>query len=332
MDNPIEGYFLVTNEGLIFEVKGNVHPRDRYIAYLRYVVDPSGDRQSGEGKTYKKIYALKNRELFLQENYPYFLQPDERYNRVLQVVQKEHVAYSLSPVDGLNRIRDTGIHATPLQRSTIDLAEILVASSGIPWDSVGVTGSQLVDVSTDKSDIDLIVYGEQAGLQLYRLLEEKYDLIDGLQRYTDERLKQHVEFRWGTENPYHSILNGIEQSKVLQGIFSGYDFFIRLVKLSHETSYKYPDRTYHSLGTRVLSCYILDDSQSIFTPCEYQVRCEEVPNLNCITSYRGRYTEHVSRGMHVEVRGRMERVVQNDGSHWFQIILGENDTDYLIPI
>ena len=34
--SPIEGHFLVTEDGLIFEVKGVIHPEERIIAYLRY--------------------------------------------------------------------------------------------------------------------------------------------------------------------------------------------------------------------------------------------------------------------------------------------------------
>ncbi|MHA1905796.1 MAG: hypothetical protein ACW98Y_00755 [Candidatus Thorarchaeota archaeon] len=332
MDTPIEGYFLVTNEGLIFEVKGNVHPRDRYIAYLRYVIDSSGDRPSKDGTFYKKIYPLENREVYLQQNYPHFLQFDTHYNRVLQVVQKDRVEYVLNPIDGLNRFKDRGRHSTDLQSSTIELAEKLVNLSGISWDSIGVTGSQLVDLATEASDIDLVVYGEYSGTKLHSKLGKKYESIEGVQRYEGESLRKHVEFRWGRTSPYSKVLYLIEGSKVLQGLFNGYDFFIRLVKTPQEISYQYSDRIYESIGTRVLRCHILDDSQSMFTPCEYKIRCEEAPNLVSIVSYRGRYTEHVRKGVDVEVKGRMEKVIQSDGSQWVQIILGEKDTDYLIPL
>jgi len=37
-----EGDFLETLEGLIFDVKGLLHPDARVIAYLRYLPDPHG--------------------------------------------------------------------------------------------------------------------------------------------------------------------------------------------------------------------------------------------------------------------------------------------------
>ncbi|KYH39438.1 MAG: DNA polymerase subunit beta, partial [Candidatus Bathyarchaeota archaeon B26-1] len=61
-----EGDFIETLEGLIFDVKGLVHPRERVVAYLRYLEDPSGDRVRA-GKRYVKVYSLERREAILRE-------------------------------------------------------------------------------------------------------------------------------------------------------------------------------------------------------------------------------------------------------------------------
>jgi len=331
MNNPIEGYFLVTNEGLVFEVKGNLHPETHHIAYLRYVIDTSGDRKSNDGISYRKIYPLKDREVYLRRNYPQYLRFDSRHKRVLQVVPLDYVEYILSPVDALVQFRDRGEHLNDLQRATIELAESLVDAFGIPWDSIGVTGSQLVGLATEKSDIDLVVYGEQAGKTLYRSLKENSELINGLERYEGNYLQKHAQFRWGSNNQNLETLSLIESGKLLQGIFDGYEFFIRLVKTPEEVGFVYDDLSYEILGTRVLTCDVLDDSQAIFTPCEYKVECQEIPDLVNLVSYRGRYTEHVHRGMCVETRGTLEKVIHHDGRNWFQLVLGESSTDYLLP-
>ena len=67
-----EGDFIETREGLIFDVKGLVHPPDRVVAYLRYLEDPSGDRRRGD-KTYTKVYSLSDREKTLRNRYPQYL-------------------------------------------------------------------------------------------------------------------------------------------------------------------------------------------------------------------------------------------------------------------
>ncbi|MFX1578032.1 MAG: hypothetical protein ACFFBJ_00135, partial [Promethearchaeota archaeon] len=75
--NLAEGYFIITTDGLIFEVKGIVHPRDRVIAYLRYVPTPSG---------YQKVYDLNERENYLRTNYSSYLWFSEPHGRVVQSV------------------------------------------------------------------------------------------------------------------------------------------------------------------------------------------------------------------------------------------------------
>ncbi|MDF1537358.1 MAG: nucleotidyltransferase domain-containing protein [Candidatus Thorarchaeota archaeon] len=331
MDNPIEGYFLITNEGLIFEIKGNLHPEYQYIAYLRYVFDTSGDRNSEDGVAYKKIYPLKDREVYLRENYPHYLRFDDRHNRVLQVIPFDSIDFVLSPIDALGRIRDRGRHLSDLQRATLELAESLVDAFGIPWNAIGVTGSQLVGLATESSDIDLVVYGEKAGRTLHQGLKKNDETIAGLERYTGKHLLQHTQFRWGLNNQHLKTLSSIESNKLLQGIFDNKEFFIRIVKTSDEMEFVYEDLSFESLGTRVLTCDILDDSQAIFTPCEYQVECRGVPDLVSLVSYRGRYTEHVGKGMCVKTRGTLERVNHRDGRSWLQLILGESSTDYLLP-
>lgn len=331
MNNPIEGYFLVTNEGLVFEVKGNLHPETHHIAYLRYVIDTSGDRKSKDGVAYRKIYPLKDREVYLRENYPQYLRFDSRHKRVLQVVPLDYVEYTLSPVDALAQFRDRGRHLSGLQCATIELAESLVDAFGIPWGSIGVTGSQLVGLATEKSDIDLVVYGEQVGKTLHRSLKENSESIKGLERYEGKYLQQHTQFRWGSNNQNLETLNSIESGKLLQGIFDGHEFFIRLVRTPEEVEFSYNDLSYENFGTRVLACNILDDSQAIFTPCEYKVECQEIPDLVNLVSFRGRYTEHVHAGMCVKAGGILERVTHRDGRNWLQLVLGESDIDYLLP-
>ena len=77
----------------------------------------------------------------------------------------------------------------------------------------------------------------------------------------------------------------------------------------------------------------MDDVNSIFTPCEYIVECSDIPNLTKFVSFRGRFTEHVEKGMIVEARGRLESVanLQSREKH-VQLVLGEKSSDYLISI
>ncbi len=86
-------------------------------------------------------------------------------------------------------------------------------------------------------------------------------------------------------------------------------------------------------GPLSVHCKIVDDSESIFTPCYYIVECEQHPKLTKLVSYRGRFTEHVQRGMIVEAKGRLESVQTSEGNILFlQLVMGESPDDFLIPI
>ena len=66
----IEGAFIESFEGLIFDVKGLVHPPDRVIAFVRYYLHEKGDRIRSDGRRYFKLYDLRERYHFLEKYYP----------------------------------------------------------------------------------------------------------------------------------------------------------------------------------------------------------------------------------------------------------------------
>ena len=329
---PIEGFFLVTKDDLIFEVKGNVHPKDRIIAYLRYVPTETGDRLAIDGTKYKKIYDLLEREEYLEKNFPNYLWNDSVHGRIVQAVNNSDVAFVLNPVDFLRQLRDSGIPLSPLQEASLGLAEILVNNLDLSWENLGLTGSQLTGLATLNSDIDLIVYGDSAGKKFYRSLRKKFDSISNICRYSGSDLDSHVDFRWSS-SLQKDQLKEIEASKVLQGIYNSYEFFIRIVKLSEEAGYNYGNLKFDGHGSLSVHCKIIDDSDAIFTPCYYVVECEQYPKLTKLVSYRGRFTEQVIRGMAVGAMGRLESVRSSEGNDlYLQLVMGESPDDFLLPI
>ncbi|MFW9931098.1 MAG: nucleotidyltransferase domain-containing protein [Candidatus Thorarchaeota archaeon] len=325
---------MVTEEGLIFEIKGSVHPDDRYIAYLRYVPDKRGTRKSDADKGYTKIYDIEKRRIFLRRNFPQYLWFDQYSNRQMQAVPHEKIDFILNPVDALRHMRDKGKHVLDLEKSTTSLVDALLDVSKIQESCIGVTGSQLVGLSGPTSDIDLVVYGEKSCKQLYHSLERDWESISGLRRYENHLLEKHVRFRWGTDNRSFAWLQKREQSKLLQGLYENFEFFIRLVKYPHEVGWKYGERTHSFIKKEiVVEGIITDDSQGIFTPCEYTISCEEHPSLKRVISFRGRFTEHVDKGMLVRAHGRLESVSSvKEGITSQYLILGESAKDFLIPV
>lgn len=329
----LEGYFVVTKDNHIFEVKGIVHPPNRIIAYLRYAPAADGDRINTSGLSYKKIYDLKKREVYLAENHPEYLWNDDVNGRIMQSVSKDSVAYCLSPIDYVKELRNRRQHLTSLQKASLSLIEILVNRANLDWSDVGITGSQLLGLETDLSDIDIVVYGETAGRSLYSFLKDNVDSIPDFERYSGTRLDHHVDFRWGRTNPFWDTLREIESKKVLQGLYRSYDMFIRLVRRAFENEASYGDFVFKTEDECVVRCRIIDDDQKIFTPVSYIVSCTNPSTLTRLVSFRGRFTEHVERGMTIEARGEIQNVtdiISKTTEKW--LFLGERPDDYIIPL
>jgi hypothetical protein len=325
LESPIEGYFVITSDNLVFEVKGVVHPENRIIAYLRYV--PSESLSTG----FKKVYDLVEREKYLREKYPEYLWNSEPHGRIVQSVSKERIESILDPVDRLAQLQDAD-EVTHLERESVILARKLVEVTGIEWSNIGITGSQLVGVAGKESDIDLVIYGSTACRKFYSGLCTKIDNIPEVRRYSGQLLENHVLFRWEAHTNLHPLLIEIERNKMLQGLIGDYHFFIRLVKTPSDLDYVYGDLSYQMRGYQKISGKVLGSNDSIFTPCEYQVECTSIPNLEKLISYRGRFTEQVSTGVQFEAFGRLELVTDHrEDNQYMQLVLGERSTDYLIP-
>jgi predicted nucleotidyltransferase len=329
-ENLVEGYFIITSDNLVFEVKGLLHPRNRIIAYLRYVPD---ENQSKSGIGYQKIYELNRREDYLKSNFPDYLWFSEAHGRIVQSVAREKIVSILNPVEYLANTKHRFKTKNILQKTTNLLVKKLVHWTGISWSDIGVTGSQLLGLATEKSDIDLVVYGKDACRKFYDNLFDKFSKIPGLKPYSGELLNAHVKFRWGNLAEYYDMLKKIESKKVLQGLFNGSEFFIRLVKQPREIDEYYGKMKYEMMDYYTTSCIIRDDSDSIFTPCVYTVESSDNADLRRLVSYRGRFTEQVSIGMFVNAKGRLERVTNTiTGESFLQLVLGESPADYLVPI
>jgi len=330
---PIEGYFLVTTDNLVFEVKEVLQPAERLIAYLRYAPDSSGERCLYDGTRLSKMVDLKDREAYLRSMAPEYIWLDSSKGREIESVPNERIAYLLDPVDSLKELRDMGSHLDNLQQTSVDLARLLVEESKIDWSDVGITGSQLVGLHTEKSDVDLVVYGESPARRVYQTLKRHSASLAEVESYSGCALDQHTRFRWGGVPQFLDLLRERENRKVLQGLFRGYEFFVRVVKLPEEMMIVYGDVVCHHMGEIEAVCRIVDDRDSIFTPAEYDVSSESMSGLVKVVSYRGRFTEHAHTGERVRIRGRLEEVtLVSSGKKYQQVVLGEKPSDYMVPV
>ncbi|MEM3641509.1 MAG: hypothetical protein QXH37_06285, partial [Candidatus Bathyarchaeia archaeon] len=323
-----EGDLIETGEGLIFDVKGLVHPPNRIIAFIRYFSKENGERIL-EGKTYGKIYSLSKRYDWLKRNWPQYLVYDPVFDEVLCEVPVKTVMKQFIPVQKLQEFRSSK-SLDELENLALKSATLLKKTANISWDSIGISGSLLVRLHTASSDIDLVVYGSKNCLKVYSVLQSM--LKDGdapFKPYTRDDLNALFDFRSKDTVMGFEGFVAVESRKVLQGKFLGKDYFIRFVKDWNEMDEKYGDVCYKNSGYAKIEATIAEDSESIFTPCKYKIRNVRViegPKLQPIleiASFRGRFCEQAKTGEVVVAQGKFERVIDHrQNCEYFRLMLG----------
>ncbi|MFX0088666.1 MAG: hypothetical protein ACFE7S_02010 [Candidatus Hodarchaeota archaeon] len=330
-----EGDFLETNEYLIFDVKGLIHPPDRVIAYLRYYPDSSGDRIR-KNQRFSKIYPISERYEFLRKFFPQYLFYDSFSKLMLQAIPLDFIKKRYDPAQRLKEIAEKGAQDS-VEKDVMAFGNIIREASGISVENIGISGSVLVGLHKDESDIDLIVYGSRNCWKVYEALERLLDDSNSrVRKYDEKGLKNMFDFRVrGAPVSFRDFVE-CEKRKRLQGYFNTRDFFIRFVKDWGEISEEYGDSSYESVGRCNVQGIVIDESEAIFTPCKYILGKSEVISgvkvkaIREIVSYRGRFCEQARTGERVSASGKIEFVKSKDGEKYYRLLLGGNERDFMI--
>jgi len=329
-----EGDFLETVDNFIFDVKGIVHPPDRVIAYLRYVPDEKGGR-TRLGVQYRKVYGLKRREAFLRKNAPIYSYFDPVAHRKLQGVPLEKIRVLHEPIEKLQQL-SAKKSLDQMEEDALELVRLLKSATGLPSRRFGISGSLLVDLYDQNSDIDLIVYGKRESHKVLEALKRlQYNMP--LERYDKSGIRRLYEARCMQNAMSFTAFTMHEKRKFLEGRFRRRDYFIRCIKDWSEVKEKYGDRYYYPLGSSIIRAVVDDDSENILTPCVYKVAQAKVLSgkktavPSQVVSFRGRFCEQAFQGERVQARGRVERVINRYGE-WYRMVVGESLSDHLVKV
>lgn len=183
--------YLLTNDGLIFNVLGYDHPEGAYISGLKYV--------AGE----KWLESYREAIDFLQRNYPHYVDQLIR-------VPCESVAQVYFSNQRLPQLRES-FQVGRLQQA-VELADLFAKTLKLPLEAFGLTDSLLWGVGNSDSDIDLVIYGAdncktwlQSSQQIFALPEIEPITPEFIQRpphLSDAAFAQLCE-RKGNQGYYH---------------------------------------------------------------------------------------------------------------------------------
>jgi len=337
----IEGDYLETKKSnLIFDIKGLFHPNNRKICYLRFYPHLNGDRLK-KGIKYRKIYNLNDRFSLLRAKYPKYLFYSEELDLEVQSVMNQEIKKIYTPREYWHNLNEKR-HLSEIEQHSKNLCELFINKGGISQDSIGITGSAMVGLNKDDSDIDLIIYGTENSYDFQEKLPTLLEGITELRKYNVTEYKNHFNWRVGGSDISFGNFMKSEKRKLHQGKFHGCDYFIRYIKSPNDWKGNYYDNKYTNLGRIKIRALIKDSKDSIFTPCSYKIEPLELLDKNLVSneiefkdileinSYRARFCEHAKDGEIVLVEGKLEKVNFANNVEFHRILLTDQAIDKMI--
>ncbi|MDH7564296.1 MAG: hypothetical protein QHH24_05385 [Candidatus Bathyarchaeota archaeon] len=331
-----EGDLAETRDDAIFDVKGLVHPPDRIVAFIRYFPQKSG-RRKRETTAYRKIYPLSLRFKLLKKMFPDYLVHDPVFDEILCEIPVEKVKRIYDPIKRLKEMRNSKT-LDSVEDKALKLASLLKETAGIQWNSLGVSGSILVELHLPASDIDPVVYGSENCRKVYSALQDLlHDQHSHFTSYTVPDLRRLFAFRSRDTKVSFEDFVRTEPRKFLQGKFLGKDYYIRFVKNWNEIEEKYGEVRYVNTGRARINATVTEDSEAIFTPCIYRVNNVQpitgvaAEPIEEIVSFRGRFCEQAKKGETVIAEGKIERVIdRRRGREHYRLLLGNRPEDFMV--
>jgi len=334
--------YLQTEEGYFFCVVGPLHPEDRVIAYLKYVPDPSGKWGSGKKRFARALryYTMLDllETLHLLEGHPEYLHNSPVLGISMSAVPVDRISTHLKPEIKLSQLKRMRSLDT-LQRKAVDLATLISEESRCTIEYFGVTGSLLLDIHQDFSDIDLIVYGRDTCQAVKGTLTRIYDEKSMIRRFDEGRSRE-----WCLNKARMYPVTYEEAARILakkwgRGLFGETMFSVHPAKLEEEVSEKYGDRIFKPEGTVKIEAVVSDAAEAGFMPAVYKVedvRILEGPSIEDIrevTSYEGLYGDIGESEDRIVAYGKLERVANPEtGEEYHRVLIGSPEVqgrDYI---
>ncbi|MHA1913515.1 MAG: hypothetical protein ACW986_08115 [Promethearchaeota archaeon] len=339
----IEGDYIESkNSNLFFDVKGLLHPDDYIICFLRFFPHSDGERIKN-GTNFKKVYNLNERYNILRDTYPKHLFYSKELDLEIQGVKRDEIKEIYTPRAFFQELLVKNVLSLSERRSK-DLCELFISEGNLSPNSIGITGSIMVGLNTEESDIDLIIYGTANSLKFQTVLKDIFERNNNLRKYNLDEYKSHYDWRVGGSGiPFEDFLK-IEKRKQHQGKYKNYDFFIRYIKSLEDWNGNFYDFKYKNYGRIKLIAEIINSEDSIFTPCSYKIEPQKIlessvkskdfkiEDLKEICSFRGRFCENAKEKEKVLVEGKLEKVNYKNASEYFRILLTDQTKDKMLVI
>jgi len=334
---PRDGETLLTKEGFIFYVFGYEHPDNRVFAFLKYI--PSNlahhfpirflKQKWKLGKIElsrpEKLYTAQNYQKFLEtfrSSFPHYLYCCPFRGKEVLSVPLDHIERVYLPGECLQALFKKE-KKDAIQNEAVELVSLLSTESEVSIQDFGIHGSVGLNMHSEYSDIDLVVYGSQNFKKLETVVN----------KLADEGVFSHV------------FTKKIDHQRKHRGRYSDRRFVYNAVRKYEEIDAPHGKLKYTPVKNVSFSCEVVDDRENMFRPAVYPIKdyqadnsASELPEEQVpakVLSMIGYYRNVARQGDRIKVSGTLERVENVEtGEVNYQVVVGTatREKEYIEPV
>jgi uncharacterized protein len=304
---------------------GYEHPEGRVFAFLKYIPSEfmklfhvemlERTWKFDEHKLFRaeKLYTAANYQSFMdtfRKNFPDYLYFCPYRQKELISAPIENIDQVFVPKDCLQTILKLPKHDS-IQALAVELISLLSADSGVSLSHFGMHGSIALNMHSEESDIDFVVYGTGN----FRVVEETIDRLaaDGTLKYI--------------------FGNKLDRARKFKGKYKDKIWMFTAARLPNEVTEKYGEYQFTPVRLLKFQCTITDDNEAIFRPAIYgftdyfpaneesKLAQDQMPNR--ILSNIGCYRNVARTGNKAKVCGMLEKMTNTKtGVASYQVVVG----------
>jgi uncharacterized protein len=333
----MDGDTFVTTDGFILNTFGYEHPDDRVLAFLKYI--PAKYKELfnvemldrtwkfGENQLFRaeKLYTAKNYQTFIEafrKNFPDYLYYDSYRNKELITAPLDRIEQVFVPRDRLVWLQSLR-KRDKLQQMALDIIGLISKESTVPLTDLGLHGSIALQMHSQESDIDFVVYGTDN----FRFVEE------AIARLVNEAKLSYI------------VGNRIEAARKFQGRYQGKIFMYNATKQFDQVKEKYGAYRYVPLDPVRFQATVCNDTETMYRPATYKITnykpiddqseldLDQIPIQ--VVSNIGLYRNVARAGSEIKVAGKLERVESTSSNEvFYQVVVGTatSEEEYIWPI
>jgi len=304
--------YLETEDGWFFCVVGDLHPRDRVVAYPKYA--PGQGPWRSQSRSYRRLmpdYSMEELGRSLAEmrgqrgEYTYF---DPYFKTEMSCVPWSTVLRHLKPRERLNQLYREK-ERSPLINRLFYLVDLLSAESRVKRENFGVTGSILLGIQQEFSDLDLVVYGGENFGSVQRCVG-KLRAEGSLRGLSAKTRVEWIQRRLRSYPLAKGDLGRILERTWTRGTVDDTTFSLHAVRLEDEVREKYGDWRYRSLGLHRVRAIVIEATEGCYNPALYHIKeavtDDGVLPASELASYDGTFASVFHEGDVLDLYGKLE--------------------------